>query len=459
MVPFLILAAVLTLSGVAAAQEPPTAPVADTTEQQVWRGTPIRVDLRLNTERTVRLPGATQLRSGLLGGPVPGLRVQALGDHLYLKAEQPFAATRLIVQPDAGQSILLDLAADQRFPAGAPLEVLTNPAPATGTAAEPASLTPQTTDRPVGYVALVRHAAQSLYAPTRLIPRSATIARAPLPFHGAIDLVRGGPYRGTAGRSLARQRSPGSAVARGDQAAQHPDPTGDAGSARPAWPVAGGELPACASGRHGRPDRYHHGLPGRRPAPRGRPRAVRAEAGGGDAMITMNRVIPIIGGIVLVIAVAVAVKSGERRPKPDLMAKLPTAAAPDVDTPADTVRSLSAQVAQMVDQTRRLTEENQKLREQNAAAMDQEKRVADKVRAELANDIERAGRRDDKTLTALSQQLEKLRSRIAVSEQTQSTTPALADMPVGFGYGDGGIAGAIHWIEALDAPAAGTVRP
>ncbi|MCB2007481.1 MAG: TIGR03749 family integrating conjugative element protein [Chromatiaceae bacterium] len=192
MVPFLMLAAMLSLSGVAAAQEPSAVPIADTTEQQVWRGTPIRVDLRLNTERTVRVPGASQLRSGLLGGPVPGLRVQTLGDHLYLKAEQPFAATRLIVQPDAGPSILLDLAADHRFPAGAPLEVLTNPASATGREAEPTSLTPQAINRPVGYVALVRHAAQSLYAPTRLSPRSATIARAPLPFHGAIDLVRGG---------------------------------------------------------------------------------------------------------------------------------------------------------------------------------------------------------------------------------------------------------------------------
>ena len=192
MVPFMILTAALTLSGMAAALEAPTAPPADTIEQQVWRGTPIRVDLRLNTERTVRMPGATQLRSGLLGGPVPGLRAQALGDHLYLKAEQPFAATRLIVQPDIGQSILLDLAADLRFPAGAPLEVLTNPAPTTRSDADTNSLTPQANDRPVGYVALVRHAAQSLYAPTRLIPRSGAIARAPLPFHDAIDLVRGG---------------------------------------------------------------------------------------------------------------------------------------------------------------------------------------------------------------------------------------------------------------------------
>ena len=169
-------------------------------------------------------------------------------------------------------------------------------------------------------------------------------------------------------------------------------------------------------------------------------------------MITMNRVIPIIGGLVVVIAVAVALKSGERKPKPDMLSDLPRAASPDVDTPADTVRSLSAQVAQMVDQTRRLTEENQKLREQNATALDQEKRVAAKVRAELAQDIDRAGRRDDQTLNALSQQLEKLRGRLA---NVQPPAPAPGDMPVGFGYDGTTTTGTIHWINGLDAPAAG----
>ena len=169
-------------------------------------------------------------------------------------------------------------------------------------------------------------------------------------------------------------------------------------------------------------------------------------------MITMNRVIPIIGGLVVVIAVAVALKSGERKPKPDMLSDLPRAASPDVDTPADTVRSLSAQVAQMVDQTKRLTEENQKLREQNATALDQEKRVAEKVRAELAQDIDRAGRRDDQTLNALSQQLEKLRGRLA---NVQPPAPAPGDMPVGFGYDGTTTTGTIHWINGLDAPAAG----
>lgn len=173
-------------------------------------------------------------------------------------------------------------------------------------------------------------------------------------------------------------------------------------------------------------------------------------------MITMNRVIPIIGVIVLVIAIAVALQSRERAPRPDMLTRLPTAVSPDVDTPADTVRSLSAQVAELVSQTRRLTEENQRLREQNAAALDQERRVTDRVRATLASDIERVGRRDENTLTALSQQLEKLRSRVALSEQASPPAPPPGDMPVGFGYGDAGIGGVIHWIDALDAPAAGT---
>ncbi|MGB5612353.1 MAG: TIGR03752 family integrating conjugative element protein, partial [Sedimenticolaceae bacterium] len=137
-----------------------------------------------------------------------------------------------------------------------------------------------------------------------------------------------------------------------------------------------------------------------------------------------------------------------------MMTNLPTAASPDVDTPADTVRSLSAQVAEMTEQTRRLSDENQKLREQNAVALDQEKRVAAKVRAELSQDIDKAGRRDEHTLAALSQQLEKLRGRLA-NAQPVSPAPAPDDMPVGFGYDGNGLAGAIHWIDGLDAPAAG----
>lgn len=169
-----------------------TEPVSrDAVEQRVWRGAPIRVDLRLDTERTLRLAGAKFLRSGLLGGPVPGLRVQSLGDRLYLEARQPFAATRMLVQSDTGQSILLDLAAAPDFAAGAPLEILASPTPDTATDTLPARPVAAAGERPVGYVALVRHAAQSLYAPTRLVPWSSAITRTPLPDAPLTHLVRG----------------------------------------------------------------------------------------------------------------------------------------------------------------------------------------------------------------------------------------------------------------------------
>ncbi len=169
-------------------------------ERQVWRGTPIRVDLPLNSEHIIRFPGATRLRSGLLGGPVPGLRVQVLDDHLYLLAKEPFAATRMIVQTGAGPAVLLDLAADERFPNGAPLEILTATPPTDNAADEgwngEAPLA-QEAPKPVGYVALIRHAAQSLYAPPRLIPRAGTITQAPLPDRGPVALLRGTPLEAT----------------------------------------------------------------------------------------------------------------------------------------------------------------------------------------------------------------------------------------------------------------------
>ncbi len=171
-------------------------------ERRVWRGTPIRVDLPLNSEHIIRFPGATKLRSGLLGGPVPGLRVQVLDDHLYLLAKEPFAATRMIVQTGAGPAVLLDLAADERFSTGAPLEILTaapassniNPADERWNDATPPT---QEAPEPVGYVALIRHAAQSLYAPPRLIPRAGTITQAPLPDRGPVALLRGTPLEAT----------------------------------------------------------------------------------------------------------------------------------------------------------------------------------------------------------------------------------------------------------------------
>jgi len=168
-------------------------------EQVVWRGAPIRIDLRLGEERVLSMPGAGEIRVGLLGGPVPGLRVQALGDHVYLLAKQPFAGTRAILKPDAGAPVLIDIAASARFGAGRPIEILAPRAPESARAdkfGEEAAPETESPAEPVGYVELVRHAAQSIYAPPRLAPRSSRIVPIPVPrLPNAPGLMRGGAVR------------------------------------------------------------------------------------------------------------------------------------------------------------------------------------------------------------------------------------------------------------------------
>lgn len=189
---------------------PPAAALAATTpvDRRVWRGEPIGVRLQIDAERIVHFPDAGGVRAGLIGGPVPGLQIQPLGNRLYLRARQPFARTRLLAQTGRGQSLLLDLSvkADAAADPGT-LEILTaaTPAPADppGAALIPARraadrpLRDVTGAEPVGYVALVRHAAQTLYAPERLIPPEGSILRVPLHSRQAPHLVRGGQIEAT----------------------------------------------------------------------------------------------------------------------------------------------------------------------------------------------------------------------------------------------------------------------
>ncbi|MEW8015097.1 MAG: TIGR03749 family integrating conjugative element protein [Candidatus Sedimenticola endophacoides] len=153
-------------------------------ERRIWRGDPIRVTLGLEHERSVRVPGAKDLRAGLVGGPVPGLRIQSLGDRLFLLARAPFENVRLLIQSDVS-SMLVDLTtSDGPQP---PLELLADNDQPNVDADEGADTTPAE----VGYVSLVRHAAQALYAPERLIPRDGIIVREQVRRLPSDILVRG----------------------------------------------------------------------------------------------------------------------------------------------------------------------------------------------------------------------------------------------------------------------------
>ena len=169
----------------------------------------------------------------------------------------------------------------------------------------------------------------------------------------------------------------------------------------------------------------------------------------------MNRIIPIVGVVMLVVAGAVglrACKKSEPPPPPAPMTQLPEAPAPDVDTPADTVRTLSAQVADLLDSTEKLTEENRMLREQATALLDRQTRIDERIRSQVQQALARNNQDADSLVADLAAKVDQLSARVqglpsALQGGGPSPAPGADDLPVGFG----GEEAPIHWIESLDA--------
>jgi integrating conjugative element protein (TIGR03749 family) len=154
-------------------------------ERIVWTKTPIAVTLTVGEERLLHFPDSVSV--GVPQTLPPLLRSQSINGTLYLLAQAPFDATRVMVRSEnEGPLYVLDILAqapDPAIPPRPPLQILNaNPAPD-----EP------TTDSAAqwGYVALTRYAAQQLYAPARLLGFAPGVVRVPVN-PAPIDLVRGG---------------------------------------------------------------------------------------------------------------------------------------------------------------------------------------------------------------------------------------------------------------------------
>ncbi|MDZ7752992.1 MAG: TIGR03749 family integrating conjugative element protein [Gammaproteobacteria bacterium] len=158
----------------------------DAPERIAWRKTPIAVELAVGAERLVHFPQGVKV--GVPPQIQGALRVQSIDGTLYLLANQPFAATRVIVRGlDNGPIYLLDLSAETEGGGNSPIEIyLPDEEPANGSASTKASVPPQ-----YGYVTLTRFAAQQMYAPARLLRDLPGLNRVPVK-REPVALVRGG---------------------------------------------------------------------------------------------------------------------------------------------------------------------------------------------------------------------------------------------------------------------------
>lgn len=166
------------------------ASLSDPPERIVWRKVPIELSLVVGEERLVHFPDSVRL--GLPRSLASALRAQSIHGTLYLQARQPFSSTRIMVhtQPE-GPIYVLDIEAvvadaNTRTPPDVQVVLDLQVAhPEVGSEGDGHA-------SPWGYVALTRFAAQSLYAPERLVPaHSGVVAVSVDP--EPVDLVRAGP--------------------------------------------------------------------------------------------------------------------------------------------------------------------------------------------------------------------------------------------------------------------------
>lgn len=188
------------------------------------------------------------------------------------------------------------------------------------------------------------------------------------------------------------------------------------------------------------------------------------------ANLRSNRLLPIIAGTVAVMAAFVGLKScGSDKVARDqvVMESVPKAPAPDADSPAETIKTLTARVAEVTNQMKALRNENDQLLQRNREI---EETVTKRVKRDLAEQRAREDETSASVLSALTQRIDQLAGRISSSGGGDlgvsggAATSAGSDIPVGLGL-SGSPTGSVTvvWVEPLDRfpqsePGAGGIR-
>lgn len=168
--------------------------------------------------------------------------------------------------------------------------------------------------------------------------------------------------------------------------------------------------------------------------------------------MSANRLLPIVAGLILLMLIVVGVKT-YRQPSPSVhLSAVPQAGRPDVDSPADTIRTLTAEVAV-------IKSESEKLQMQNEALLKQRDEIETRVKAELQTQLAQDTQQQaNEAVSQLAQQVDYFKSRLdqLSAAPSQTLVDSGNDIPIGFGIGaDDGLKGfesPLTWIEPLGTP-------
>jgi len=146
-----------------------------------------------------------------------------------------------------------------------------------------------------------------------------------------------------------------------------------------------------------------------------------------------NRLLPVLALAILAVLIIVGLRSCGGSDQ-SVMKEVPRAAAPDADTPADTIRTLTARLGEVKTALEGVRLDNQGLRDKQAD-LERDLRLA------------REGDRSTDRMAALTARIEDLSAQVHGMGQQKTT----GEVPVGFGL-DGEGKEEVVWVRPLDQP-------
>jgi integrating conjugative element protein (TIGR03752 family) len=164
-----------------------------------------------------------------------------------------------------------------------------------------------------------------------------------------------------------------------------------------------------------------------------------------------NRLLPILAAIVILMLILVLGRSCSNDEQGRvLLDRVPQASMPDADTPADTIKTLTANVAAMTSELQSLRQANAKLRADNESLQQSRKAIDDSVVSRIDREF---ARREQERLASNDEALSSLNERVeALADALKAPTTSRegSDMPVGLGW-DPFVSGAeFVWVDSLD---------
>ncbi|ABA57165.1 conserved hypothetical protein [Nitrosococcus oceani ATCC 19707] len=176
------------------------------------------------------------------------------------------------------------------------------------------------------------------------------------------------------------------------------------------------------------------------------------------SMVTSNRLLPLLAGSVVLMAVLVAVKScSPNEEQPQLLEAVPQAPKPDADTPADTIKTLTANVSAMTSELNALRRDNTALKQENRDLIKDRKQIENNVlsRVQTALETKRMDAAPTETtsaIAALTARVDSLTNRFGTSSTRPSSTGS--DIPIGLGLDGIGTSAAesesLVWVNPLE---------